>query len=56
MAEESMVGMGDALQMATRNGLGNCDGLGDGGIWIFLLAILLGGVVASATEARPANP
>ena len=42
MAEESMVGMGDALQMATRNGLGNCDGLGDGGIWIFLLAILLG--------------
>lgn len=41
MADESTVGLGDALQMATRNG----EGFGgtDGWLWIVVLFLLIGG-------------
>lgn len=41
MADESTVGLGDALQMATRNGAGF--GGNDGWLWIVVLFLLIGG-------------
>ena len=41
MSDEATVGLGDALQMATRNG--ECFGGTDGWLWIVVLFLLIGG-------------
>ena len=54
MADESTVGLGDALQMATRNGagLGGTDGL----LWIVVLFLLVGGGSFFGNNTKQGQP